>query len=113
MATLTRSSPTLRCAAREVGLTSDRKFMYVATDRHLVHKIDLAANRVVATVDVSNDGWDRFMFGFVLDPDGKTAYGALMSRRTDKDEVVIGKPVIAQFDLDTGKLLRSLELPWG
>ena len=103
----------IKGATREVGLTADRKFLYVATNRHLVHKVDLGENRVVATVDVSNDGWDRLMFGFVLDPDGKTAYGALMARRTDNGEVVIGKPVVAQFELATGKLLRSVEVPWG
>ncbi len=103
----------VRGATREVGLTADRRFMYVATNRHLVHKVDLAANRVVASVDVSNDGWERFMFGFVLDADGRTAYGAFMSRRTDGGEVVVGKPVVAQFELDTGKMLRSVEVPWG
>ncbi|HEX9277205.1 MAG TPA: hypothetical protein VGA51_12520 [Casimicrobiaceae bacterium] len=103
----------IKGATREADLTADRKFLYVTTNRHLVHKVDLGSNRVVATVDVSNDGWDRFMFGFVLAPDGKTAYGALMSRRTDKGEAVIGRPVVAQFELDTGKLLRSVEVPWG
>jgi len=100
-------------ATREVGLTADKKFLYVATSRHLVHKVDLAENRAVATVDVSNDGWDRLMFGFALDPDGRTAYGAFMSRRADKGDVVIGKPMVAQFELATGKLLRSVEVPWG
>lgn len=103
----------IRGATREVGLTSDRKFLYVATNRHLVHKVDLAGNRVVETADISNDGWDRFMFGFALDPDGKTAYGAFMSRRTDGGEVVVGKPVVAQFELATGKVIRSVEVPWG
>ncbi len=103
----------IKGATREVGLTADKKFLYVATNRHLVHKVDLGANRVVATVDVSNDGWDRLMFGFVLDPDGRTAYGALMSRKTGIGEVVIGKPVVAQFELETGKLVRSVEVPWG
>jgi hypothetical protein len=103
----------IRGATREVGLASDRKFLYVATDRHLVHKVDLAANRVVATADLANDGWERLMFGFVLDPDGKTAYGALMSRRTDKGDVVVGKPVVAQFDLATGRIVRSVQVPWG
>lgn len=103
----------IKGATREVGLTADRKFLYVATNRHLVHKVDLGENRVVATVDLSNDGWDRFMFGFVLDADGKTAYGALMSRKTSNGEVVVGKPVVAQFDLATGKLVRSVEVPWG
>jgi DNA-binding beta-propeller fold protein YncE len=100
-------------ATREVGLTADRKFMFVAANRHLVHKVDLEQNKVVATADVSNDGWDRLMFGFVVDPDGRTGYGAFMSRRTEKGEVVIGKPVVAQFELATGKLLRSVEVPWG
>ena len=44
----------IKGATREVGLTADRKFLYVAASRHLVHKVDLGANRVVATVDVSN-----------------------------------------------------------
>lgn len=98
---------------RNVGLTDDRKFLYVSTNRHLVHKVDLAENRVVGTVNLSSDGWDRLMFGFALAADGATAYGALMSRTTDRGEVVIGKPVVAQFDLATGKLLRSVEVPWG
>ena len=103
----------IKGATRDVGLTADRKFLYVSTNRHLVNKVDLALNRVVDTVDVSNDGWDRLMFGFVLDPDGNTAYGAMMSRKTDNGDVVIGKPVVAQFELATGKLLRSVEVPWG
>jgi DNA-binding beta-propeller fold protein YncE len=97
----------------EVGLSADKKFLYVATNRHFVHKVDLAESRVVGTADVSNDGWERFMFGFVLGPDGTSAYGALMSRRTDQGEAVVGKPVVAQFDLASGKLLRSVEVPWG
>jgi DNA-binding beta-propeller fold protein YncE len=103
----------IKGATREVGLTADRKFMYVAANRHLVHKVDLAENRVVATADVSNGGWDRLMFGFVVDSDGRTGYGGFMSRKTDRGEVVIGKPVVAQFELATGKLLRSVEVPWG
>ncbi|MEP7182717.1 MAG: hypothetical protein ABI886_11050 [Betaproteobacteria bacterium] len=103
----------IKGATREVGLTADRKFLYVATDRHFVHKVDLGANRVVATIDVSNGGWNRLMFGFVLDPDGRTAYGAFMSRRTELGEAIVGKPVVAQFELETGKLLRSVEVPWG
>lgn len=100
-------------ASREAALSADRKFLYVATNRHLVHKVDLAENRVVATTDLSNDGWNRVMFGFALDPDGRTAYGGFLSRRTAGGEVVIGAPVVAQFELETGKLLRSVEVPWG
>ncbi|CAG0958673.1 hypothetical protein BURK1_00594 [Burkholderiales bacterium] len=100
-------------AVRNVDLSADRRFLYVTTNRHLVHKVDLAHNRVVSTADVKTDGWDRVMFGFVLAPDGRTAYGAFMSRRADKGEVFIGKPVVAQFELDTGRIVRSVEVPWG
>jgi DNA-binding beta-propeller fold protein YncE len=103
----------IKGATREADLTADKKFMYVAASRHLVHKVDLEQNRVVATADVSNEGWVRLMYGFVLAPDGKTAYGGFMSRQTDKGEVIIGKPVVAQFDLASGKLLRSVDVPWG
>jgi DNA-binding beta-propeller fold protein YncE len=103
----------IKGATREASLGADRKFLWVSTNRHLVHKVDLAENRVVATVDVSNAGWDRVMFGFVVNADGRTGYGGFMSRRTDKGDVVIGKPVVAQVDLGTGELLRSVEVPWG
>ena len=103
----------IKGATREADLTADRRHLYVATNRHLVNKVDLQANRVVSTVDLSGDGWDRFMFGFVLAADGRTAYGALMSRRADKGEAIVGKPVVAQFELDTGRILRSVEVPWG
>jgi DNA-binding beta-propeller fold protein YncE len=103
----------IKGATRELALTADKKFMYVTASRHLVHKVDLEQNRVVATADVTNEGWDRLMYGLVIDPDGKTGYSGFMSRKTDKGEVVIGKPVVAQFDLASGKLLRSVEVPWG
>ena len=103
----------IKGATREADVTADRKFMYVTTNRHLVHKVDLAQNRVESTSDVSGDGWDRVMFGFVLAQDGRTGYGGFMSRRTEKGEVIVGKPVVAQFDLGTGKILRSIEVPWG
>jgi hypothetical protein len=64
-------------------------------------------------VDVNGDGWERFIYGFCLGADEKTAYAAMMSRRTDGGEVVIGKPVVAQISLETGKILRSVEVPWG
>ena len=100
-------------AVRNVDLSADRKHLYVTSNRHLVHKVDLAQNRVVATADVKGDGWDRVMYGFVLAPDGRTAYGAFMSRRAENGEAIVGRPVVAQFDLDTGRIVRSVEVPWG
>jgi hypothetical protein len=103
----------VRGAMREADVSADRRFLYVAASRHLVHKVDLQANRVVATTDVNNDGWNRVMFGFALAADGRTAYGGFMSRRTAGDEVIVAPPVVAQFDLDTGRMLRTIDVPWG
>lgn len=98
---------------RDVDLSADRKFLYVSASRHLIHKVDLATNKVVASVDLNSDGWERFLYGFAVDPDGKTAWGSLLSRSAKDGEPVIGKPVVAQFDLGSGKILRSVEVPWG
>lgn len=98
---------------RESALSADKKYLYVTAKRHLIHKVDLQANKVVKTVDVNGGGWQRFLFGFDLAPDGKTAYAGMMSRTTKGGEVVIGKPVVAQVDLASGKIVRSLDVPWG
>jgi DNA-binding beta-propeller fold protein YncE len=98
---------------RETDFSADGKFLYVTAKRHLIHRIDLAEKRVVGTIDVSGGGWDRFIFGFDLAPDGKTAYVNLLSRRTRKGEVVVAAPVLAQIDLEDGRILRSIEVPWG
>jgi len=98
---------------REAALTSDRKFLYVTASRHLIHKLSLADDKLVATVDVSGDGWERFIFGFAIGPDDRTAYAAMMSRTTRDGEAVVGAPVVAQIDLASGKILRSVEVPWG
>lgn len=98
---------------RESILTPDKKFLYVTTNRHVVQKVSLSENRVVASVDVNGDGWERFIFGFCAAAEEGTAYAALMSRRTEGGEVVLGKPVVAQISLETGKILRSVDVPWG
>ncbi len=98
---------------RETDFSVDGKFLYVTANRQLIHRIDLAENRVVGTIDVSSGGWDRFIYGFDLAPDGKTAYVNLLSRRTRKGEAVVGVPVLAQIDLADGSILRSIEVPWG
>lgn len=97
---------------RETDFSADGKFLYVTANRHLIHRIDLAEKRVVSTIDVSGGGWDRFIFGFDLAPDGKTAYVNLLSRRTHKGDVVVAAPVLAQIDLEDGSILRSIEMPW-
>lgn len=103
----------IKGAVREVDLTPDGRYLYVTANRRHVHKVDLASNKVVSSIDLASDGWERFMFGFALAADGRTAYGAMMSRRTERDEAIVGRPVVAQFELDTGKIVRSVEVPWG
>src|SRR5574337_1538461 len=67
---------------RDVDVSADRKFLYVSRSRHFIRKVDLATNKVVASIDLNSDGWERFLSGFAVDPDGKTAWGSLLSRTT-------------------------------
>ena len=97
---------------RETDFSADEKFLYVVAKRHLIHKIDLAEQRVVSTIDVGSDGWERFIYGFDLAPDGKSAFVNLLSRKTDDGEVIVAAPQLAQIDLADGRILRSIEVPW-
>ncbi len=97
---------------RETALTRDKRYLYVTAKRHLIHKVDLEARKVVDTLDLNGDGWDRFVYGFDLAPDGKTAYLSVRGRTTEGGEVVVTPPRLTQMDLKTGKTLRTLELPW-
>lgn len=98
---------------RETDFSADRKFLYAVSRRHQIHKIDLAENKVVSTIDVADKGWDRFIYGFDLAPDGKTAYVNLLSRTTKRGEAVVVPPMLAQIDLADGRIMRSIEVPWG
>lgn len=98
---------------RESALTSDKRFLYVTASRHLIHKVSLADDKVVATVDVNGDGWERFVFGFVMGSSDDTAYAAIVSRRRGRGEVIVAKPVVAEVSLETGRILRSVEVPIG
>ena len=98
---------------RETDFSADNKFLYVTAKRHLIHKVDLAENRVVSTIDVGDNAWDRFIYGFDLAPDGKTAFVNLLSRTTRKGEAVVAPPRLAQIDLEDGHILRSIDVPWG
>ena len=98
---------------REAAFSADKKFMYVTASRHMIHKIDLQQMKVVNTIDMHYGGWQRFVFGMDLAEDGKTAYVHLFSRATNKGEAVVGPPMVAQIDLESGKILRSIEVPFG
>jgi DNA-binding beta-propeller fold protein YncE len=98
---------------REAALSSDRKFLYVQASRHLIHKVSLPDHKLVGTADVNQGGWERLIFGFTMAPDDRSVYAAMFSRRIDGGEVAIGAPVVAQVDVSSGKILRSVEVPWG
>lgn len=98
---------------RDCSASADRKTLYVTANRHLIHKIDLAKRQVVKTVDVNGGGWDRLIFGLSVAPSGKTAYAHLLFRATKDGEAMTKQPVVAELDLDSGKVLRSVEVPWG
>ncbi len=98
---------------REASFSADKKFMYVTASRRMIHKIDIAQMKVVNTIDLHKGEWQRFIFGMDLAEDGTTAYVHLFSRKTEKGEAVFGSPVVAQIDLESGKILRSIEVPIG
>ena len=99
--------------AREASFSADKKYFYVTASRHWIHKVDLKEMKVVNTIDMHSGGWDRFIFGMELAEDGKTAYVNLLPRKTSKGEAVVGAPNVAQIDLETGQVLRSIEVPFG
>jgi DNA-binding beta-propeller fold protein YncE len=102
-------------AVRGPVISSDEKFLYVTSMRKVLHKIDLEKLRIVKSIELEKNGWERFIYGMALSEDGKTAYAHTFNRRADIDagEVVIGAPTVLQFDLNNGKILRSVEVPHG
>jgi len=98
---------------REASFSADKKFMYVTASRRMIHKIDIEKMKVVNTIDLHKGEWQRFVFGMDLAEDGKTAYVHLFSRKTEKGEAVFPSPVVAQIDLESGNILRSIEVPIG
>lgn len=108
------SDITMKGWGREAAISADKNFLYVTASRHLIHKIDLQQMRVVKTIDMHDEEWDRFIFGMELVEDGKTAYVHLLPRRIKGgDVVVVGSPIVAQIDLENGKILRSIDVPFG
>lgn len=98
---------------RDSSASADRKFLYVTANRHLIHKIDLAKREVVKTVNVHGDGWEKLIYGLSVAPSGKTAFAHLLFRAVRDGEAFTRQPVVAELDLETGKVLRDVEVPWG
>lgn len=98
---------------RDAAVSADRKTLYVTANRHIIHTIDLAKRQVVKTIDVNGGGWERLIYGITVPPGGKTAYVHLLFRAVKDGEAKTQQPVVAEIDLADGKVLRSVEVPWG
>lgn len=98
---------------RDSAPSPDGKYLYISANRHVIHKLDLAERKVVKTIDVNGDGWERLIYGFAISSSGKTAYAHLLFRTAKDGEALIRPPAVAEVDLETGKVLRSVEVPWG
>jgi YVTN family beta-propeller protein len=69
--------------------------------------------KLVKTIDLNQGGWERFIYGIVLADDGESAYVNIISRKTEGGEVVVDSPAVAQINLDTGAIIRRVDVPWG
>lgn len=112
--TITANIP-LKGWTRAYTVLPDKKQMVVSASRRYLHVVDTEKLQLVKTLDLHNnkEGWDRFEFGITAGADGKTIYANLHARRTEAGEVEIATPVLAQIDLDSGEILRSIEIPRG
>ncbi|MBE0575516.1 MAG: hypothetical protein IH613_06420 [Desulfuromonadales bacterium] len=95
-------------------LPGDKRMVVTASRRYL-HVVDTEKLKLLKTLDISKgkDGWERLEFGITSAGDGKTIFANLVGRRTVDGEVEIAAPMLAQIDLDSGKILRSIEVPRG
>lgn len=104
----------IKGAVRDSAFSADNKYFYVTGSRRYIEKIDIEKRKLVHTIKVESDGWqDRFIYGIALTKDGRYAYVNLIDRKIQGDEPVVGHPEVAEIDLNTGKVLRSVEVPWG
>lgn len=112
--TVTGTIP-LKGWTRAYTVLPDDRQMVVAASRRYLHVVDTKEKKLLKTLDISKgkDGWERFEFGITSAGDGKSIYANLVGRRTEGGEVEIAQPVIAQIDLESGEILRSVEVPRG
>ena len=100
-------------STRDSVFSANKKYFYFTGSRRYIEKIDIKKRKLVKTIKVQSDGWqDRFIFGIALTKDGRYAYVNLLDRKIEGDEPVVGHEV-AEIDLNTGKVLRSVKVPWG
>jgi len=103
----------IKGAARDSVFTADKKALYVTGTRRDIQKLDLEKMQITKSFLVEEEGWDRLVYGLAVSKDGKTGYVNVFSRKTENGEAVIGHPEVLQINLDNGKILRRVEVPFG
>ena len=98
---------------RGMAITKDKKFAYANGSRRALHKVDLEQGKVVKTLKFDSNGWERLIYGFQVDNQAKTAYLSFFSRKLENGQAYVDSPSIAQVDLNTGEILRSVDIPYG
>lgn len=100
---------------RGYAVMPDEKRIVVSASRRYLHIVDMENLKLEKTLDISKgkDGWERFEFGIASAGDGKSIYVNMVGRRTVGGEVEIAEPMIAQIDLASGEILRSVNVPRG
>lgn len=103
----------IKGAARDSAFTADKKALYLTGSRRDIEKLDLTTMKITRDFLVEAEGWDRLVYGLAISQDGKTGYVNVFSRKTENGEAIIGTPEVLQINLDNGKILRRIKVPFG
>ncbi|MGH9671753.1 MAG: hypothetical protein ACRD44_01105 [Bryobacteraceae bacterium] len=97
---------------RGLGLSYDKKKIYVNTTKATLEVIDIATHKVVNQITL-NEGnrLIRPRGGFTPDPQDKTMYGIAGYAVRQVDRFEIEKPKFVVLDLEQKKITKSVDLP--
>jgi hypothetical protein len=115
---------------RTTVLSADQKLLYIVNTKMTIEIVDLAARKVVGTIDLADehsqpsiagdvrswkngaDSVPRFS-GVAADPGGHFLYATLRVVRKDKDEYHLDAPKFAVINLDTKAVEKTYDFPKG
>jgi DNA-binding beta-propeller fold protein YncE len=115
---------------RTTVLSADQKLLYIVNTKMTIEIVDLAARKVVGTIDLADehnqpsisadvrswmngaDSVPRFS-GVVADPNGHFLYATVRVVRKDKDEYHLEPPKFVVINLDTKAVEKSFDFPKG
>jgi DNA-binding beta-propeller fold protein YncE len=97
-------------APREIVPSADGRFLLVITNgRSLVEVIDIAAKKVVDTVNLSSPGQSVKLFGLAVNPRGDTIFVNVICIDRARDSVRAEQPQIWAVDRATHKVTKLLQ----